>query len=74
MASGIDMSARMISLAINISIMGLLLSSDGFGAVTLYGGTAVVLFAAASRVVFTSACSGTCSFSASAQCTACGKG
>jgi hypothetical protein len=53
MASGIDMSARMTSLAINISVMGLLLSTDGFGAVTLYGGVAVVLFAAASRMVFT---------------------
>lgn len=74
MASGIDMSARMTSLAINISIMGLLLSSDGFGAVTLYGGTAVILFAVASRVIFTRACSRTCSFAASAQCTVCARG
>jgi EmrB/QacA subfamily drug resistance transporter len=67
MASGIDMSARMTSLTINISIMGLLLSSDGFGAVTLYGGIAVLVFAVASRVVFTRACA--CGSAASAQCT-----
>lgn len=52
MASGMDMSARMISLAINISIMGALLTSRGFGAVTLYGGCAVVAFGLASRAVF----------------------
>lgn len=51
-ASGIDMSARMISLAVNLSVMGLLLRGDGFGAAALYGGVAVVLFAAASRAVF----------------------
>jgi MFS family permease len=52
MASGIDMSARMISLAVNISLMGLLLGSGGFGAVALYGGLAVTAFAAASRWLF----------------------
>ncbi len=55
MASGIDMSARMTSLAVNISVMGLLLSDEGFGAVTLYGGVAVIVFAVASRAVFTRA-------------------
>jgi MFS family permease len=53
MASGIDMTARMTSLAVNISVMGLLLSRHGFRSAALYGGIAVALFAAASRAVFT---------------------
>lgn len=64
MASGIDMSARMISLAINIALMGLLLTDGdsgelagpalirGFGHVTLYGAVAVSLIATTSLITF----------------------
>lgn len=64
MASGIDMSARMISLAINIALMGLLLTDGdsgelagpalirGFGHITLYGAVAVSLIATTSLITF----------------------
>lgn len=57
MASGLDMSARMVSLAVNIAIMGLLYNAaptptQGLARFTLYGGIAAVVFAVASAVVF----------------------
>ncbi|WP_415676858.1 MFS transporter [Tsukamurella hominis] len=57
MASGLDMSARMVSLAVNIAVMGVLFSAapsptDGLVRFTLYGGVAAVFFAVASALVF----------------------
>ncbi|VDR40495.1 Spectinomycin tetracycline efflux pump [Tsukamurella paurometabola] len=57
MASGLDMSARMVSLAVNIAVMGVLFNAapsptDGLARFTLYGGVAAVFFAVASAVVF----------------------
>jgi EmrB/QacA subfamily drug resistance transporter len=54
MASGMDLSARLISLAINIAVMGLLLADGGFGRVMLYGGCCVWALAAVSFVIFLS--------------------
>ncbi|MGW6276946.1 MFS transporter [Kribbella sp. NPDC055071] len=68
MASGIDMSARLVTLAINISVMGILLNAfpgldaagtlgpdaiaRGFGAITLYGAITVGVLATASLITF----------------------
>jgi hypothetical protein len=52
MASGIDMSARLITLAINISIMGLLYSAKGFAWVSMYGGIGVCVLACISWLLF----------------------
>jgi hypothetical protein len=49
-----DLSARLISLAINIAVMGLLLADGGFGRVMLYGGCCVWALAAVSFVIFLS--------------------
>jgi EmrB/QacA subfamily drug resistance transporter len=52
MASGIDMSARLITLAINIALMGTILVTYGIGMVLLYGAIAVWACAALSLIVF----------------------
>jgi EmrB/QacA subfamily drug resistance transporter len=52
MASGIDVSARLITLAINIALMGTILVSYGIGMVLLYGAMAVWACAALSLIVF----------------------
>ena len=52
MASGIDLSARLITLAINIALMGSMLEKHGFGTVLLYGGTGVCLMSIASFITF----------------------
>lgn len=52
MASGIDMSARLITLAINISIMGLLYSAKGFAWVSMYGSIGVCVLACLSWLLF----------------------
>jgi EmrB/QacA subfamily drug resistance transporter len=52
MASGIDLSARLICLAINIAVMGFILEKGGFALVMLYGALSVWLLAAASFVIF----------------------
>jgi len=52
MASGIDMSARLITLAINIALMGTILVKFGIGMVLLYGAIAVWACAALSLMIF----------------------
>jgi EmrB/QacA subfamily drug resistance transporter len=52
MASGIDMSARLITLAINIALMGTILVRYGIGMVLLYGAIAVWVCAALSLMIF----------------------
>ena len=52
MASGIDMSARLITLAINIALMGTILVTYGIGMVMLYGAMAVWVCAALSLLIF----------------------
>jgi hypothetical protein len=52
MASGIDLSARLICLAINIAVMGFILEKGGFALLMLYGGLSVWLLAAISFMIF----------------------
>lgn len=52
MASGIDLSARLITLAINIALMGFILVTYGFGNVMLYGAIGVGVTAIISFICF----------------------
>lgn len=52
MASGIDMSARLITLAINIAVMGFILERMGAGAAMLYGGIGAWIMAVLSLAIF----------------------
>ncbi len=52
MASGIDMSARLITLAINIALMGSIFVAYGIGPVLLFGGIGVWVCAAISFMLF----------------------
>jgi EmrB/QacA subfamily drug resistance transporter len=52
MASGIDMSARLITLAINIALMGSIFVAYGIGPVLLFGGIGVWVCAALSFMIF----------------------
>jgi EmrB/QacA subfamily drug resistance transporter len=52
MASGIDMSARLITLAINIALMGSIFVEYGIGPVLLFGGIGVWVCAALSFMIF----------------------
>jgi EmrB/QacA subfamily drug resistance transporter len=52
MASGIDMSARMITLAINIAVMGAIVITHGFGLAMLYGAAGVCCMALCSFMLF----------------------
>jgi EmrB/QacA subfamily drug resistance transporter len=52
MASGIDMSARLITLAINIALMGSIFVAYGVGVVLLFGAIGVWLCAALSFLIF----------------------